>query len=625
MKKVTKIVTLAAAAMCAFAVVGGSFAVAGAANKAYAAANASHAITYRADSAITVKGPEVAKAGSKVEIELTYNHRLYEVLSVRVGDEYAAQMNDNGKTFYFVMPNEEVDVVVNSRYLGEDETIHTIRNENADKGLYLDGCPANAKAYDLVSFSVSVAADSPYRFAGSVEVYTDDDNEDSIDVEFDGEFYTFEMPDAPVFVFTLMEGKSYFLNFDEPTLVNSVKFKDNNSFVNAERQVYDNDGDGYFIPYDADVTVSFRNTNLVLVDGVKLGDQELTFDNNLVIKFKMPGKDLDLEILTEAFYRPIVVDTEGYIDSLLEVDYNYTSHYDFTFRRSATSSGTYEEFDITQTLYGDYVRMYVTQKAGFEDRKPTPIVMYLDQNGLPYNSAGSFYQVSTTKGTDANGDYYQWNVTASHYGYIIYVYREVVAEFIGYPFVGTYKYANVYSQAGKSVTVSSVGTIDDAGSILNSSGGTTGYYFRNGDQTSKTGPGTVLVGDSQAATGLAFYGANWFIRSWTLNAGAQNTYDLYVYYKTTSTVMYRQALNRSSFCVLEAIIAGEVVSRVFYTLKSGSGIQNIWYDVELEFKDSGTNVLNSKSYDVKANGTVIGSVSGTTLTTSSCNLVFTAA
>ena len=180
MKKVTKIVTLAAAAMCAFAVVGGSFAVAGAANRAYAAANATHTIAYRADSAITVKGPEVAKSGSKVEIELTYNHRLYEVLSVRVGDDFAAQNNDNGKTFYFVMPNDDVEVVVNSRYLGEDESIHAISNGNAARGIYLNGCPANARANDLISFTVAVAADAPYRFAGSVSVYTDDDDERSI-------------------------------------------------------------------------------------------------------------------------------------------------------------------------------------------------------------------------------------------------------------------------------------------------------------------------------------------------------------------------------------------------------------------------------------------------------------
>ena len=625
MKKVTKIVTLAAAAMCAFAVVGGSFAVAGAANRAYAAANATHTIAYRADSAITVKGPEVAKSGSKVEIELTYNHRLYEVLSVRVGDDFAAQNNDNGKTFYFVMPNDDVEVVVNSRYLGEDESIHAISNGNAARGIYLNGCPANARANDLISFTVAVAADAPYRFAGSVSVYTDDDDERSISCNFDGEYYNFVMPDAPVVIGALVEAKSYFLNFNEPTLVNSVKFKDSLSYVDAERQVYDNDGDGYFIPYDADVTVTFRDTNLVLVDGVKLGDQELTFDNNLVIKFKMPGKDLDLEILTEVFYRPIVVDTFGYIDELLEVENDYTSHFDFAFRRSSTSSGTYEEYDPAETIYGNYVRMYVSPKAGYEDRKATTVyVFYLDQNGLPYNSSGSFYTASTTKGTDANGDYYQWNVSSSHYGYIAYVYKESIAEFMGYPFVGDYKYYNVYSTGGRTVSVTSTGSLDDAGSIYSGSS-LSAYYYRNGNATSKTGPGTVLVGDSNATTGFGFYGEGWFIRSYTRNQGAQNSYDLYVYYKTTSTLQYRYALNRSSFCCIEAVIGGEVVSRVLYTLKSNSGIQNIWYNVELDFKDSGTNVTNSKSYDVKVGGTVIGSVSGTTLANSSCNLTFTAA
>ena len=203
MKKVTKIVTLAAAAMCAFAVVGGSFAVASANQKAYAAVNATYNITYKADSAITVKGPEVAKVGSKVTVELTYNHRLYEVVSVRVGNEYAAANNDNGKSFYFVMPEEDVDVVVNSRYLGAEEDVFDIRNYNGDKGLYLDGCPGNAKAGDIVIFSISMAADAPYRFGNVVELYTDDANQDDVDFVTDGYYYMFEMPAAPVLVFTL--------------------------------------------------------------------------------------------------------------------------------------------------------------------------------------------------------------------------------------------------------------------------------------------------------------------------------------------------------------------------------------------------------------------------------------
>ena len=261
MKKVTKIVTLAAAAMCAFAVVGGSFAVASANQKAYAAVNATYNITYKADSAITVKGPEVAKVGSKVTVELTYNHRLYEVVSVRVGNEYAAANNDNGKSFYFVMPEEDVDVVVNSRYLGAEEDVFDIRNYNGDKGLYLDGCPGNAKAGDIVIFSISMAADAPYRFGNVVELYTDDANQDDVDFVTDGYYYMFEMPAAPVLVFTLVEAKSYFLNFDQPDLINSVTYVDNVGFAGGSE---DND----YMAFDKKFNFGVRP--VMVIDGSML-------------------------------------------------------------------------------------------------------------------------------------------------------------------------------------------------------------------------------------------------------------------------------------------------------------------------------------------------------------------
>lgn len=607
MKKVTKIVTLAAAAMCAFAVVGGSFAVASANQKAYAAVNATYNITYKADSAITVKGPEVAKVGSKVTVELTYNHRLYEVVSVRVGNEYAAANNDNGKSFYFVMPDEDVDVVVNSRYLGAEEDVFDIRNYNGDKGLYLDGCPGNAKAGDIVIFSISMAADAPYRFGNVVELYTDDANQDDVDFVTDGYYYMFEMPAAPVLVFTLVEAKSYFLNFDQPDLINSVTYVDNVGFAGgSEVQCYDNDGDGYFIPYAADVVVEFRNSLMLKADGVKLGDQEVTFENTKKVKFVMPGKDLEMEVVNSPFYRPIAPDTEGVIDALFGVDDDFTNHYNFTFKRSSASNGEYADFDPAEALYGDYVRVYWTNKEGFEDRKLTNLkVYYIGEDGNPYT--GNYLNtVSTSHGTDANGEYYQFTVGSSHYGFLVYAYDEAVLQFIGYEFVGAYKGYNIYSSGARSlVNCSYNATIDE-----------TGYFYHNTsaqvmiiktEDTAKTGPGSCYVGTSATSTGKAFYGNGWFVRSYSGNTGAQNTYDLNVYFKSSDSVKYNYSLNRNNMCAVEAIVNNEVVGRLFYTLNGG--ITAIYTNPEFVF-DNGTSVYNSTSFTVKVDGVAIGTVSG---------------
>ena len=606
MKKVTKIVTLAAAAMCAFAVVGGSFAVASANQKAYAAANATYNITYKADSAITVKGPEVAKVGSKVTVELTYNHRLYEVLSVRVGDDYAAMNNDNGKSCYFVMPDGDVNVVVNSRYLGVDEDAYEITNYNGDKGLYLDGCPGTAKAGDFVVFSLSMAADSPYRFGGTLEIYTNDANQDDVDFVTDGFYYGFEMPAAPVLIFTTVEAKSYFLNFDQPELVNAVTYKDKVSMVSTERQVYDNDGDGYFIPYGAEVKVEFRNSLVKLVKGVKLNDQQVTFENATIVSFTMPGKDLELEVLDDPFYRPIVVDYDGVIDALFDVDDGFTNHFNFAFRRSDKSNGDYVEFDPATAMYGDYVRVYPSNKEGFEDRKLTNLkVYYLGSDGKPY-SGNYMNTTSLSSGTDANGAYYQFSVSSSHYGYLVYVYDEAVMQFMGYEFVGDYKGYNVYSATAATATASVTAKIDETGYIYHSTSAQA-MIIKN-ENTAKTGPGNCYVGDSATATGLGFYGNGWFVRSWSRNTGAQNTYDLYVYYKGTA-VSFNYSLNRSNCCSIEAVVGGEVVGRLFYTLKSGSGIQAIYTNPVFEFAN-GTSVVSSTQFDVKVDGVKIGTVNG---------------
>ena len=64
---------------------------------------------------------------------------------------------------------------------------------------------------------------------------------------------------------------------------------------------------------------------MLKADGVKLGDQEVTFENTKKVKFVMPGKDLEMEVVNSPFYRPIAPDTEGVIDALFGVDDDFTN------------------------------------------------------------------------------------------------------------------------------------------------------------------------------------------------------------------------------------------------------------------------------------------------------------
>ena len=194
MKKVTKVVTLAATALCAFGVVGAISATLAKAPKAEAAAVQMYTIKVVCDSKITYECNKViAKEGDRVDLTLSYNHRNYAVDSVSIGnDEYAAMIDD--KTFYFAMPAKDVTVVVNSRALNEDTGLVDIINDNEEEGLFLNGCPAMAMPGDCVSFTVTMAADSPYRFTGYVEIY--DGEEELIDFDENNGVFTFIVPET---------------------------------------------------------------------------------------------------------------------------------------------------------------------------------------------------------------------------------------------------------------------------------------------------------------------------------------------------------------------------------------------------------------------------------------------
>ena len=602
MKKVTKIVTVAASAMCAFAVLAGSFVFAAAQNRAYAAAARTYTIEYTADSNVQVKGPASARAGSKVEVSLTYNFHKFEVTGVRVGDEYAAKVDD--KNYYFVMPDGAANVVVESRALAEDEDVFTITNLYGNRGVYLDGCPASARAGDPVIFCVSMAVDSPFNFAEYIEVFYEERGSNVyVDTyNFGDGWFGFEMPEAEVSIFTLLEAKYYFLTFDDDQYVYTVAYKDNVSMGAGDDFVYAdyNEDEGYFIPFGADVEVTFIDTYVKRVTGVKVNSQQLDFQNDTIVSFEMPGKDVELQIITADFYRPVVADNDPN-------DYFYAAgkDYNYEFYRGTTATGDFEEFDPATAMYGDYVRTYITPKDDI--RKATSYqVVY-------QNAAGSYYGTSSTTGTDAKGTYVQFQV-GTGLQYWVCVSGQLVKAFVDYELLGTYKGYNIYSNGAASRNATRNLSIDEWGEFKD---GSNVYSLTpDGDNTPKTGEGRAIVTRGQYAA-YAFYGNSWFVTGYTsYYTSAFASYDLNVYYKISSgeslTLNYK--LNRTSFCAVEAVKGGEVVARMFYTISSSTG--NVFYTNNVTFEfTTGTTVSSSTSvFDVKVNGVLLGNVSGTTFT-----------
>ena len=601
MKKVTKIVTLAAATMCAFAVVGASFAAtAGARARANATAAEWRNIQYIADSRIKVSGPEMAKAGTKVAFSLEYNHRNFEVTGVRVGNGYAAEMDDSQTDFYFVMPNEDTDVVVEYiDYTAPAEESYSILNVNAENGLFLNGAPAYAKPGDVITFSISMAADSPLRFNGACDlVGVDADGSSTGALEWDNvgdNQWTFTMPASDVAVYTYVEAKYFFLTFPEEQLqyVKTVKYKDKIGELGLKGEARYNDPEGYFLPFYADVEIEFKNSLYTAVKGVKVNEQELTFENTLKVKFSMPGKDIQLELVTDDYYRTVVAD--GGEDAF----YPASENYDFEILKQNAETNEFEEFD-GQAVYGDVVRAYITPK---DDQR---IAKAYDVVGVNGTSATSVY---FTTGTANEKEYVQFTV-GDFAEFYVCVKTENVKIAANHPILGSYVGCNSYSTNAQTYGAVYSASIDDWGNA-----NIRGYSYTvalDGANSPLEGDGRVLV--NGLAGRYALYGDNFFVCAWTPSNGTAYSYDTLVFYKNANAT-FRYMLNRTSFCALEALVDGAVVARLFYTLGNGSGIQQ-FYATGVQFEFTNGSSVNDMSavYDVKVNGTKIATVNGNTYT-----------
>lgn len=612
MKKVTKVVTLAATALCAFGVVGAISATLAKAPKAEAAAVQMYTIQIVCDSKITYECNKViAKEGDRVDLALTYNHRNYAVDSVSIGDdEYAAMIDD--KTFYFAMPAKDVTVVVNSRALNEDTGLVDIINDNEEEGLFLNGCPAMAMPGDCVSFTVTMAADSPYRFTGYVEIY--DGEEELIDFDENNGVFTFIVPETGAEVYCMTEERSYFLSFDKPELVKSVVYEYEGAFIGGKYAAEADENGSAYIPYTSQVTVEFADSYLEIVDGVEFKEQKVEFDGTKKVTFEMPAKDIELKVVTEKFYRPISL-----AGNLFAEDYGINSldnHYDWTFMRSATSSGEYEAFDPSLAVYGDYVRAYYTPKAEYAGK-----TIY-GATGLAINASGSVAGISLTKGSDTNGNYLQFSVSASYVAYFISVDSELTPFAEGHEAVGTYVGFNPWKNTTYNSSLSTRLYVYQDGTIKTRGAAT--YAVVPTAETVATGDGSFMYQYNAQYQAKVFYGNGFLFTGYSEGYGIDETNDWIAAYRApaSGSLTMRGYHGGNSFSAFEVVQSGSVIARAF-VVGNGYGVSSFSsffatkvYCTGVEFAFTSGSAVNSTTakYDVKVNGTVIGSVNGTTYT-----------
>lgn len=612
MKKVTKVVTLAAAAMCAFGLVG----VAGAAiAKDFKAPKAAEVEYYQikvlADSKVTVDVKALAKEGEKIEVALTYNRRSLAVDSILVGEnEYAVKLDDNH--YYFAMPASDTVIKVNSRSVRGDESILAIDNGSAEEGMFFDGCPATARAGDLISFTVSMAADSPFRFVNEIEI--EDASEVSVSHSELNGVYSFVMPDSAVTIYGRTEARLFEMTFDNNELVSKVTFTDNYSYFTQQDKVTYAGEDGiYYIPYGADVTVTLTDTYVYLVDGIKLGDQEVMFDGTKVISFEMPGKNIAFEVKYSTFYRPV-----GVFDPSLFEAVTCNDHYTWEFRRSKTANNDdYEIFNPEEAVYGDYVRAYYTIKEEYSNKAPYSLQVFGVTN------EGKVYIVTPTKSSDAFGNYIQFSITSSYIMYFVNVESELT-NLTGYEFVGTFKSYNVYNYSIKtkvgSGNMSNTATIAEGGTFKHPQSSTL-MAIELTENTKKEGDCSFNYVYSGYSMEIPY--VNGFIiydYDPTYSAYEQGT-DLYVGYKVASgTPSIQFIFYPGQYLAAQVKMSGAVVANLFCTFINGTSGYisyplNEVYSTGVEFNFTAQTAVNAGSstsptaiFDVVVDGVTIGTV-----------------
>lgn len=696
MKKVTKIVTLVATGLVALGAGPVSLAVATNVGAGAATEAAYSPVLVEADEDVTVNVPLVAKVGQTVKVQLAYNAKNYSVSAVTVNGELAAKVDDNN--FYFVAPAGNINLKVEGHKIGVPSgttTGYVVLNGSEAQGIYFQGIPETAQAGDEVVFSVGLAPDTPYSWTGNVYAFklnNKGQKQGAVEVLKVGENkFSLIMPEGHVGLFADAEARAYFLTFNEELGTNldkvEVKPEGSSKFTKVSAP--------YFIQAGSEVKATFKDSKGIVVKSctglgttVEFGAEDAT----KAVTFTMPAKKVDLNVALDITYYQIKLK-----------DNENTNLFNWAFRVSDKTSGTYTPMNEKGVTYGKYVRAYWTQKDGVL-KKPSAVY-------FRYDEANSWNKSKTgSAGTDEYGAYYQFyldqefdfqldvtGVTSpvtidvskttdhlsarlvtkvgeqwvpavavypSEYAYVQFtsnssdygvkdpvlnystssknalsvfdadanVYRsastlnsaysytldmqEATKIFDGAKFIGTFRGVNYYNanfQHANAFTLS-----DSYKFIINEFGmgskGTSTAVYSALATTDLTAPQTELsakVGSSNAGTILV--SENWLMASYSSTGNYKTTNDILVCSKlagVNGVNLYGRYYN-TQFGAVQAIDAnGNVLDSMFFTMMSSKPYEIYLSGVEFTTNNVGANT----AYDVKVNGTVIGSVNGGTFT-----------
>ena len=511
-----------------------------------------------------------AKVGAKVDVTLTYDKTALTVGAVTaVGTENTINLGTSGDTYYFYMPNYDVEInVATSPIL----TKYAVKNGNNAAvldtvGAYVAGETVN------IPFTLKPG----YNFEGCTVATDPFDPADAATIESsvaDG-VITFVMPSENVVVSVLTSAATFAITKNDTySHINSIKADDKTvSIANGS----------YYVNYGAAVSVIFYSSTSSSTEkyhpvSVTIPELDVTIPvEGEKVQFAMPHFDITLNINTEATLRNVsFVGSEHLTPVLYE-------KVDGTYVATATNAGIYDN------TY--YVKVNSTNIEQYQ-------VNTIEGSYIPQ---GSSYSSTLALTLNADG-YYEFTMPKVDLSKIltITVTEKDMTLFAGQSFVGTYVGLNSFNSNTKTSWTSSYGfTIDSAG-IVNKNGTLTSFTSFDAN--------TGLLSNSDKSK-AAMVAGNFVFAHYSFGNNTPIGNDIIIGYKlqegdTSTTYTVNNFSFNEKYHVITVFKEGVLVSSLFLDVAK----QLVFLNPTLDFT-AGTYVSDSTAtYTVAKDGVLFYSV-----------------
>ena len=258
-------------------------------------------ITVSSPSGVEVDVVSRALPGEVVRVVLTYETTELRITAVTANEVECGM--DGLNTYYFLMPESDVNLVVTAEAIDNSETYSI---SNPVQGIELIGVKDSYHVGEKVSFTIGVLPG--YTFNGGLKV-VEDKLEDPREVELTNTVdaagqvtYEFLMPEYDVKVEALTSLGLYKVNWDSDYISYVYRIAPGEtSGVSIT--------DGYAF-YQYTIEVRLRNDDYAKPTGVKIVETGQTFmleEGETSVRFSMPHRNITLEAITTPYLRTVEV------------------------------------------------------------------------------------------------------------------------------------------------------------------------------------------------------------------------------------------------------------------------------------------------------------------------------